>query len=56
MRQVKRIVLLAVVLVATVGCDQVTKSVAQSRLSTAPPVVLLNGIVQFQYAENPARS
>jgi signal peptidase II len=33
--------------------DQTTKSVAQAKLSSSPPVSLLNGMVQFLYTENP---
>ena len=53
MHKFQRIAVLVLTFVATVGCDQVTKAVAQSRLSAAPPIVLLNGMFRFEYAENP---
>jgi signal peptidase II len=53
MQRVKRLVALLVVLFTTVGCDQATKSIAQSRLSSAEPLTFLNGIIRLEYAENP---
>jgi signal peptidase II len=52
-QHVKRIAVLLVVLLTTVGCDQATKSLAQNHLSTQGPIKFLNGIVQLQYVENP---
>ena len=52
MHSVNRLVALLVVLFATVGCDQATKSIAQSQLSATGPRTFLNGIVSLQYAEN----
>jgi signal peptidase II len=53
MKKVKRVAVLLLVLLATVGCDQATKSMAQSHLSTAEPRSFLNGFFWLQYAENP---
>ena len=52
MRHVQRLVALFVVLLTTVGCDQATKSMAQSHLSSSAPRTFLNGIFSLQYAEN----
>lgn len=48
-----RLLVLLFVLFACVGCDQATKAVARTHLSGAPPIVLLNGVIRLQYAENP---
>jgi signal peptidase II len=53
MHKVKRIIVLLVVLFTTVGCDQATKSMAQTHLAPSEPITFLNGIVRLQYAENP---
>ncbi len=49
---VKRVVVLLLVLIVTVTCDQVAKAAAQRYLSAAPPIAFLNGLVTLQYAEN----
>jgi signal peptidase II len=41
------------VLVSCVGCDQATKSAARRLLASSGPVSILNGLVRFEYAENP---
>jgi signal peptidase II len=48
----KRAIVLVVVLFITVGCDQTTKSVAQSQLRGAEPISLFNNIILIKYAEN----
>jgi signal peptidase II len=53
MQKLKRLALLLVVLFISVGCDQATKSVAQTHLSSAEPISLLNDTVRLKYAENP---
>jgi signal peptidase II len=53
MQKLKRLILLLIVLFTSVGCDQATKSVAQTHLSSAEPIILLNGMVRLRYAENP---
>jgi signal peptidase II len=53
MQKAKRIAALLVVLLTTVGCDQATKQIVQSRLSATEPLIFLNGMVRLQYTENP---
>jgi signal peptidase II len=53
MHKVKRIAAMLAVLFSTVGCDQATKSMAQTHLAPSEPITFLNGIVRLQYAENP---
>ena len=49
----KRLAALFFVLVSTVGCDQATKSLAQSHLRDAEPRAFLDGLFWLHYAENP---
>ena len=44
--------LLVLLMVACVGCDQATKEIATRTLSGEPPVSLLFDMVRLQYAEN----
>jgi signal peptidase II len=44
--------LLAVVLVATIGCDRVTKQIASRTLVGAPDRAFLAGTIRIGYAEN----
>lgn len=53
MQKAKRIAALLVILLTTVGCDQATKSIAQSQLSNAGTLTFLNDMVRLQYVENP---
>ncbi len=53
MPRISRLLLVLVVLLACVGCDQTTKSIAREKLMSSPPVSLLNGLVRFEYTENP---
>jgi signal peptidase II len=53
MDRLKRVIVLIVVLLITVGCDQTTKSVAQSQLRFSEPISLFNNMLLFKYAENP---
>jgi signal peptidase II len=53
MRKLQRIAILLFVMLVSVGCDQATKSVAQSTLAGTEPILFLNGMVRLQYAENP---
>jgi signal peptidase II len=41
------------VLLSCVGCDQATKSAARRLLATSEPISILNGLIRFEYAENP---
>ena len=53
MRQLKRWVLLFVILLGCVGCDQATKSVARDHLQTRAAMSFLGDTLRLQYAENP---
>jgi signal peptidase II len=52
MVRLKRVMVLILVLFLIVGCDQTTKSVAQSQLRDAEPISLFNNMLLFKYAEN----
>ncbi len=52
MKRIVRIGLVALVLLACVGCDRVTKNIARTALASSP-VSLLGGSVYFEYSENP---
>ncbi len=41
------------VLVSCVGCDQVTKHIAVSRLKARPPMAYCGNVFRLEYAENP---
>lgn len=40
-------------LISTAGCDQLSKKAAQAELVSSAPISLLNGLVRFEYIENP---
>jgi signal peptidase II len=48
----KRIALVAVTLIACVGCDQKTKSLAVESLRGRETQSLLSGVIRLEYAEN----
>jgi signal peptidase II len=48
-----RLVLLAVLLSLTAGCDQAAKSIARQDLKSAPARFYLGGLLRVQYTENP---
>ena len=48
----QRAVLILLVLVTCIGCDQVSKDMAQDSLRFARPVELLGGMLHLYYAEN----
>ncbi len=48
-----RILTVASVLAATIGCDQVTKTLARQFLAHSPPHRFLEGALVLVYAENP---
>jgi signal peptidase II len=52
-RSAARWILLALVLGGCVGCDQVTKQIAQMRLKGHEAITFWNDTVRLQYAENP---
>ena len=51
-RRIATHLLLVIAIVATIGCDQVTKRMATSSLAGAPGRSYLSGVVRVQYAEN----
>jgi signal peptidase II len=53
MQNTKRILILLVVLISCVGCDQATKLLAQQNFAGAPAKEYANGLFRFVYAENP---
>jgi len=53
MRSGRRLFLIAVVLLATVGLDQLTKVIARRQLDAGPPIFFFGGIIRLQYVENP---
>jgi signal peptidase II len=52
MQMLKRLLLIVTILVSCVGCDQITKSIANRYLSETESVSLLGGSVQLQIAKN----
>ena len=48
-----RLCLIALLLLSTAGCDQLTKNIAKTGLVAAGPVSLLNNLIRLEYAENP---
>ncbi|MGH8142282.1 MAG: signal peptidase II [Steroidobacteraceae bacterium] len=48
-----RVALVAALLIACVGCDQTTKSLAKEHLQGHPAASFLDGTLRLQYAENP---
>jgi len=49
----KRVLLIFGVLVACVGCDQTTKTLARGHLQNRPAISLLGDTLRLQYTENP---
>jgi len=45
---------LLLLLVSLAGCDQATKRLAHEHLRGQPPHVLIRGVLELRYAENPA--
>jgi len=45
-------VLIILIAIVCVGCDQVTKSLAREQLASRPPIILLDDIVRIHYSEN----
>ena len=53
MKRGSRIGILVLVLIACVGCDQATKTIARASLPRHQSIVLANGMITLEYAENP---
>lgn len=49
----KRVLLILVMLVACVGCDQTTKTLARDHLQNRPAISLFGDTLRLQYTENP---
>jgi signal peptidase II len=52
MTRAVRLALVAAVLLCSVGCDQVAKTLARVSLAASPPVSLLDDFVRFELAQN----
>jgi signal peptidase II len=52
MTRAVRLALVAAVLLSSVGCDQVAKTLARASLAASPPVSLLADCVRFELAQN----
>ncbi|MBV8200326.1 MAG: signal peptidase II, partial [Acidobacteria bacterium] len=52
MTRAVRLALVAAVLLCSVGCDQVAKTLARVSLAASPPVSLLDDCVRFELAQN----
>ncbi len=53
MTNTNKIIIVSVLLVSCIGCDQATKQIARSNLEYATPHSLFNDFLRLQYAENP---
>jgi signal peptidase II len=53
MKKYLRFLLVLLILLCCVGCDQAVKAIAKGALAFSPPVLFLDGAVRLQYAENP---
>lgn len=52
MTQLTRSLLIGFLLLSSVGCDQITKNLAQQHLSMQPPLLWFYDTVRLEYAEN----
>ncbi|AMV70662.1 lipoprotein signal peptidase [Desulfuromonas sp. DDH964] len=50
---IRRILLMAPVILSCVGCDRITKAVAREYLAGSPELSFLGDLFRLQYAENP---
>lgn len=53
MQRLKRLILIFVILLGCVGCDQATKSVVRDHLQAHAAMSFLGDTLRLQYAENP---
>ncbi len=51
-QRMRRFALGIFLIAMTVGCDQVTKDIAQDKLASSAPLEFLGGLFTLQYAEN----
>jgi signal peptidase II len=52
MHAIPKIILILMIVVIFVGCDQTTKAIAQHHLKYASPIYFWKGFIQLHYAEN----
>jgi signal peptidase II len=52
MKVVQKIVLLVLIIIICLSCDQITKKIAREKLENRPVIFLFNDLFRFQYAEN----
>jgi signal peptidase II len=48
-----RICFVTILLLSTVGCDQLTKRVAKAELASSESISLIKNVIRLEYAENP---
>lgn len=53
MKRLYRLALVIFILIVCTGCDQATKEIAEQRLSSIPPISILNDTIRLEYIENP---
>lgn len=53
MVRTSQLVVIFTVLLLCIGCNRVSKTVAEQVLSSSPPISLLGGLFRLEYAENP---
>lgn len=53
MRSNVKLVLVSLISVLCIGCDQVTKSAAKRTLADSEPLSMLQGFIRLEYIENP---
>jgi len=52
MGKIKKVLIIVSVMVICIGCDQVTKRIAQTTLQSSPSISYLGNFFRFQFAEN----
>jgi len=52
MTSLQKFYLIALILLTSIGCDQVSKNIAKSSLANSPPMSYLGETFRLQYAEN----
>jgi signal peptidase II len=53
MKKYLQLLLVLLVLLCCVGCDQAVKALAKGAFASAPPLLLLGGTLRLEYTENP---
>jgi signal peptidase II len=48
----RRLLIILIVVVTSIGCDQATKSIASRRLAPSAPVTIIDHIFHLEYTEN----